>query len=218
MIRKEKKAKEKKTKADKKPKAEKGGKKGNENGCTKKPRGETIRLYLAVCGDPQAIDLFMKKNGDLNAKVDKYRVILDADPGNNSDGKVILRDADFFLCVYDVCDRKTVEFLKDKVIPEVKALNKKMAVAGLGLECRGSGGKSETVIGTTAQLASLYGCKGTELICCDGHQMAAGTFSLYTATCPEKFKEIRQSVGDRKEDENKGETSKKEKFKRMKKK
>ncbi|KAL5108730.1 hypothetical protein TcWFU_003441 [Taenia crassiceps] len=218
MIKKEKKVKEKKTRAEKKSKTEKGEKKANENGCPKKPSGETIRLYLAVCGDPQAIDLFMKKNGELNARVDKYRVILDADPGNDSDGKVILSEADFFLCVYDVCDCKTVEFLKSKVIPEVRALNKKMAIAGLGLECRGSGRKNETVIGTTAQLAKLYGCKGTELICCDGHQMAAGTFSLYTATCPEKFKEIRQSIVDWTEGENKETTSKKDKFKRMKKK
>lgn len=57
MIKKEKKAKEKKTKSEKKSKTEKG----NETECTKKPSGATIRLYLAVCGDPQAIDLFMKK-------------------------------------------------------------------------------------------------------------------------------------------------------------
>lgn len=47
--------------------------------------------------------------------------------------------------------------------------------------------------------------------------MAAGTFSLYIATCPEKFEEIRQSVVGRTEGENKEGTSKK-KFKKMKKK
>ncbi|KAH9284674.1 hypothetical protein ECG_02321 [Echinococcus granulosus] len=218
MVKKEKKAKGKKLKMEKKLKSGKGGKSDKENGRSKKPSGETIRLYVAVCGDPQAVDLFMKKNGDLNVAVDKYQVILDANPGNDSNGKVVIKGADFFLCVYDVCDRRTVGFLKKKVIPEVKAMNKKMAIAGLGLECRGSGGKGETEIGTAAQLASFYGCKGTELICCDGHQMAAGTFSLYTATCPEKFKEIRQLIVDRTEEDSKEETSKQEKTKKVKKK
>ncbi|CDS43133.1 expressed conserved protein [Echinococcus multilocularis] len=75
-----------------------------------------------------------------------------------------------------------------------------MAIAGLGLECRSGGRCGDTGIGTAAQLARFYGCRGTELISCDGQQMAAGIFSLYAAACPERFNEVNE-VPDEEEKE-----------------
>eukprot|EP00108_Taenia_solium_P001488 TsM_001208800 transcript=TsM_001208800 gene=TsM_001208800 len=126
-------------------------------------------------------------NSDLNASVDKYQVSIYGEPGNDDSGKVVDNESDFLLCVYDICNRKTVDFLKNKVMREVKSLRKPMGVAGLGLEYRACGGRELVDDGTATALAKQYGCKGTELVSCDGGQLAAGFFSLYACTKPEKF-------------------------------
>lgn len=51
---------------------------------------------------------------------------------------------------------------------EVKSLKKPMGVAGLGLEYRTCEARELAEVGTAAALANQYGCKGTELISCDG--------------------------------------------------
>lgn len=55
-----------------------------------------------------------------------------------------------------------------KVLPNVKTLNGRTAIAGLGLEYRVGNRCSETGIETATQLAKCYGCGATELISCDG--------------------------------------------------
>lgn len=116
----------------------------------------------------------------MNAIVNEYQVSIDADAGNNSDGQVTNRDASLFLCVYDVRNRATVDYLKSKVIctllilpiafqilPEVKNMNKKMAVAGLGLEYRTGGSQDLVDRATASSLAKQYECPGMELVCCE---------------------------------------------------
>ncbi|EUB56307.1 hypothetical protein EGR_08852 [Echinococcus granulosus] len=168
---------------------------------------KTLHLYVTVCGDPQAIELFTRKNSELNTLIDKYQVFINSEPGNDGSGRVIEGEADFFLCVYDICNRKSVDFLKNKVMNVVNGLKRPIGVAGLGLEYRTRGGKELADVGTAAALAKQYGCKGTELVSCDARQMAAGTFALYAATMPEKF----NANPDSKEGGEEGEEEKKKK-------
>lgn len=52
----------------------------------------------------------------MRAIVDKYEVNINADFNTNEDGQVTDREADLFLCVYDVRNNASVDFLKTKVI------------------------------------------------------------------------------------------------------
>lgn len=117
------------------PRKKKSKKESNEESSShekEKSNCETLHLNVTVCGDPQAIDLFTRKVGvcarksvycilaflqnyDLNASVDKYQVSIYGEPGNDDSGKVVDRESDFFLCVYDICNPKSVDFLKNKV-------------------------------------------------------------------------------------------------------
>lgn len=115
------------------PKKEKSKKEKQDKSSSheKKSSRETLHLYVTVCGDPQAIELFTRKvsvvvlsvgsitfllqNSELNTSIDKYQVFINSEPGNDGSGRVIEGEADFFLCVYDICNRKSVDFLKNKV-------------------------------------------------------------------------------------------------------
>ncbi|VDO09111.1 unnamed protein product [Rodentolepis nana] len=155
---------------------------------------EHRRISVVVCGDTKAVDIYMKQRMDLSTPVDRYQVSIDAEAGADPKGRITERNCDLYLCVYDVRDKKTVEFLRNRVMPQVKYFNKKIAIAGLGLEARLCGGQGEVEIGTSTQLAKEYGCRGSELISCDPHQLAAGTFSLYSASYPEKFMETKPLI------------------------
>lgn len=52
-------------------------------------------------------------------------------------------------------------------MPQVKYLNRKIAIAGLGLEARLCKDQGEVEIGTSTQLSKEYACLGSELISCD---------------------------------------------------
>nr|CDS28580.1 expressed protein [Hymenolepis microstoma] len=155
---------------------------------------EHRRVHVVVCGDTKAVDIYMRQRMHLSTPVDRYHVSIDAEVGADSKGRIAERNCDMYLCVYDVGDKKTVEFLRNRIMPQVKYFNKKIAIAGLGLEARLCGGQGEVEIGTSTQLAKEYGCRGSELISCDPHQLAAGTFSLYSASYPEKFLDIKQLI------------------------
>ncbi|KAL5962950.1 hypothetical protein TSMEX_009317 [Taenia solium] len=237
MAKKEKKPKEKKEKKSKKAKKDKKDKKNKkEKNSTKdkKINRESHRLDVLVCGHPRVVDMYMQKSSSLSTTVDNYQVNVDADSGINANGQVTDREADLFLCVYDVRSGASVDFLRTKVLPEVKNLNKKMAIAGLGLEYRTGGSQELVDRGTAFSLAKQYGCQGTELIYCESDQLAAGTFVLYAASHPEKFgiaeegaateeeggkkkkKKDKKSKKDKKEKKDKEKKSKKEKKKKKK--
>lgn len=55
------------------------------------------------------------QNIELNVVANKYHVSIDATPGNGWSGEVFDNEADLILCVYDVCRRDTVDFLRYKV-------------------------------------------------------------------------------------------------------
>ncbi len=99
---------------------------------------------------------------------DKYDVDVDVDTGTDAEGNVIDKSADLYTCVYDVRNPETVNFLKTRVLPKVKELNQPMAVVGLGLEYRTGGGQDAVDIRTAQQLGSQYGCRGTEVVSCQG--------------------------------------------------
>ncbi|KAL5962947.1 hypothetical protein TSMEX_009314 [Taenia solium] len=177
-----------------------------------------ISLSMYVCGHPNIIEMFMQKNIELNVDVDDYQVNFNVYPGNNSDGTLSSGDADFYLCVYDVQDSESVEYLQKNILPTIKALNKVMAVAGLGLEYRGSEGAKQTSVDTASLLTKQFGCKGTELVSCDSKQMAVGAFSLYAAANPTEFAELAKGEegtteedGGKKKKKEKKEKTKKEK-------
>ena len=47
--------------------------------------------------------------------MDEYQVTIDPDIGTDSDGKLIDKECDLCLLVYDVRNKTTVDFLKNKV-------------------------------------------------------------------------------------------------------
>lgn len=53
---------------------------------------------------------------ELSTPVDRYHVSIDVEIGTDSRGRIAERDCDMYLCVYDVRDKKTVEFLRNQVI------------------------------------------------------------------------------------------------------
>nr|CDS23096.1 expressed conserved protein [Echinococcus granulosus] len=226
------KAPKEKSKGDKSKKDKKGKNKG-ESQLEEKRKQPVARkatnLSMNVCGHPNAIEMFKQKaslmsENELDVAVDEYQVNFNVNPGNDSDGTLYSGDADFYLCVYDVRDPKTVQFLQKNILPNVRALNKVMAVAGLGLEYRSRGGQDGVSIDTAGLLTRQFRCKGTELIYCDGKQLAAGAFSLYAAANPtmftkptEKAEEVKEDDGKKTKKEKKGK-AKKEKPKKEKKK
>ncbi|CDS43135.1 expressed protein [Echinococcus multilocularis] len=220
MAKKEKKPKEKKEKKGKKDKKDKKDKKSDKSKSSssdKKVTRKTERLEVSICGHPDVVDMYMLKSSDLNAVIDSYQIDIDPDPGTNTEGQVIDKEADLFLCVYDVRNRKTVDFLRSRVLPEVKNLNKKMAIAGLGLEYRMGGREDLADMGTASSLAKQYGCRGAELVYCEGEQLAAGTFSLYAASNPEKYNKDTEEKTEEEGGKKKGKDKKDKKGKKDKK-
>ncbi|VUZ50143.1 unnamed protein product [Hymenolepis diminuta] len=171
------------------------------HGTNKRIIREHRRVSVVVCGDPKAVDIYRRQRMDLSTPVDRYHVSIDAEIGTDSKGRIGERDCDMYLCVYDVRDKKTIEFLRNQVMPQVKYLNRKVAIAGLGLEARLGKDQGEVEIGTSTQLAKEYSCLGSELISCDPHQLTAGTFSLYSASYPEKFSDIKSPINNSSESE-----------------
>ncbi|CDS43132.1 expressed conserved protein [Echinococcus multilocularis] len=222
-----KKAPKEKSKGDKSKKDKKGKNKGESQSEEKRKQPvarKATNLSMNVYGHPNAIEMFKQKENELDVAVDEYQVNLNVNPGNDSDGTLYSGDADFCLCVYDVRDPKTVQFLQKNILPNVRALNKVMAVAGLGLEYRSRGDQEGVSIDTASLLTRQFRCKGTELIYCDGKQLAAGAFSLYAAANPTMFtkpiegaEEVKEDDGKKTKKEKKGK-AKKEKPKKEKKK
>nr|CDS28581.1 expressed protein [Hymenolepis microstoma] len=216
MGKKEKKEKEKKEKKSKKEKKEKKSKKEKKEKDEKKHRRkgdrELLKFEISVCGEPSSIALY------------KNRVQIDADQGTDQEGKILDKTCDLFLCVYTVADRNTVEFLEQKILPEVRALNRKYAIAGLGVENRTGNNPNEVSSATASRLAAKYGCNAMELVACDGNQLAAGTAALYYASNSDLFMptEVDQSEDKKKKKKgkksSKDEKSKKEKKEKKKKK
>lgn len=101
-------------------------------------------------------------------KTDTYDLVVDMETGTDESGNVIDKSADLYTCVYDVRDKRTVDFLRSNVIPKVQALNQKMAVVGVGLEYRGSREPGIVGQGTTQVFGNAYACPATETILCSG--------------------------------------------------
>ncbi|KAM7536065.1 hypothetical protein Aperf_G00000104040 [Anoplocephala perfoliata] len=150
---------------------------------------KSCRIHILVCGDPKVVQLYMRQNSELSTQVDQYHVRIDAEIGTDCEGEIVEGDCDLYLCVYDVRDRKSVDFLRKHVMCQVGELKRKCAIAGLGLETRACGGQGGVDSRTSVQLAKEYNCRGSELVYCDPHQLAAGTFSLYRASYPDRFKD-----------------------------
>ncbi|VDO09112.1 unnamed protein product [Rodentolepis nana] len=236
MAKKEKKEKVKKEKKSKKDKKEKKAKKEKEEKKSEKKHRrkgdrEVLKFEISVCGDPASIALYKNRVSN-TTNVDGYQVQIDADQGTDQEGRIIDKTCDLFLCVYTVADRNTVEFLEQKILPEVRALNRKYAIAGLGVENRAGNNPNEASLTTASRLAGKYGCNAMELVACDGNQLAAGTAALYYAANADVFMpQQKQHTSEQPEDgkkkkkkkkkdkkSSKGEKTKKEKTKKKKKK
>lgn len=57
--------------------------------------------------------------------VDKCQVEFDVSPGNNSGGTLRSGDADFYLCVYDVRDSESVDYLKKNIDSSLRVTSTK---------------------------------------------------------------------------------------------
>ncbi|VDM16072.1 unnamed protein product [Hydatigera taeniaeformis] len=154
----------------------------------KKREREIKNVHVCVCGLPRVVDLYLRQVNNLSCTTERYIAYIDATRGNDDDGRVNATNGDLVLCVYDVRDPSSVVYLTDRIMPHLRGGNVKIGIAGLGVENR-SGGQGETDILTASRLARQYGARGTELVCCDGNQMAAGTFALYGQVCPEEFED-----------------------------
>ncbi|KAM3180550.1 hypothetical protein ACTXT7_016065 [Hymenolepis weldensis] len=224
MAKKEKKEKkEKKDKKEKKKeKKEKKNKKEKEKDEKKsekksKKRGdrEVLRFEVSVCGDPSSIALY-KNMVSSNTNLDGYQVQIDANQGTDQEGRIVDKTCDLFLCVYTVADRNTIKFLEQKVMPEVRDLNRKYAIAGLGVENRTGNNPNEASSTTASGLAGKYNCNAMELVACDGNQLAAGTAALYYALNPDVFMPQQEQGTDQSSDEKKKKKKKKKKDKKNK--
>ncbi|KAL5962946.1 hypothetical protein TSMEX_009313 [Taenia solium] len=162
------------------------GKKGDKK--PKKKERETKNIHICVCGLPRVVDLYMRQVNNLSCTTEKYDAYIDPTRGNDDNGRLNATNGDIILCVYDVRDPRSVIYLTDRIMPNLRGGAWKIGVAGLGVENR-TGGQGETDLLTASRLARQYGARGTELVCCDGNQMAAGTLALYGQLCPEEFEE-----------------------------
>ncbi|VUZ50142.1 unnamed protein product, partial [Hymenolepis diminuta] len=197
--------KEKKQKKDKKNKKEKDDKK-SEKRSKKRGDREVLRFDVSVCGDPSSIALY-KNMVSTTTNLDGYQVQIDANQGTDQEGRIVDKTCDFFLCVYTVADRNTIKFLEQKIMPEVRDLNRKYAIAGLGVENRTGNNPNEASSTTASGLAGKYNCNAMELVACDGNQLAAGTAALYYALNPDVF--MPQQATDQSSDEKKKKKKKK---------
>ncbi|KAL5108398.1 hypothetical protein TcWFU_000819 [Taenia crassiceps] len=151
---------------------------------------------------PRVVDLYLRQVNNLSCATERYNVYIDPTRGNDEDGRLSATNGDIILCVYDVRDPRSVTYLTDRIMPHLRGGNWKIGVAGLGVENR-TGGQGETDLLTASRLARQYGARGTELVCCDGNQMAAGTLALYAQICPEDFEENDEDLDERDKDKGK---------------
>ncbi|CDS43131.1 expressed conserved protein [Echinococcus multilocularis] len=193
---------------DPKKKPDKNANKGGQNNAgdkkPKKKERETKNIHVCVCGLSRVVDLYLRQVNNLSCTTEKYIVYIDPTRGSDEDGRINATNGDLLLCVYDVRDPSSVTYLTDRIMPYLRGGNWKMGIAGLGVENR-TGGSGETDVFTASRLARQYGAHGTELVCCDGNQMAAGTLALYGQVCPEEFEEEEdEDENDKDKDKNKG--------------
>ena len=123
--------------------------------------------------------------GELTCNTDKYECVVNMARGNEDNGRIYGSNRDFGIGVYDVLSPETVGYLENvslfifysftpfffvKILVNLRDSRGNMAVAGLGVECRGSGSGRDVGVplGTAARLGRVAGCRSTELVACDG--------------------------------------------------
>ncbi|KAM3180546.1 hypothetical protein ACTXT7_016061, partial [Hymenolepis weldensis] len=155
-------------------------------------KGDTSKyiLEVAVCGDPNAIKIYLDKRTGLLVSQDGYKLLIDPVRGNDSDGIIKDMDVDLYLCVYNVRDSDTFKLLRQSILPDVQSMGKIMAIAGLGVEYRVKSDPMHSSVHLIQSLGEQYNCPVSEIITSDPFQtqMAVGTYALYSATLPERLR------------------------------
>ncbi|VDK35886.1 unnamed protein product [Dibothriocephalus latus] len=214
MPKKEKKPKEKKEKKEKKGKKSKKDKEKHEN-----KKAVDVTKRIAVCGDENSVRQVMDKSGKLKAVTSTGDVTMNVENGMNGAEVAAGGDYEGVLCVYDIREQKSYNFLKEKVMSAAKSKspNAYLMVAAVGLEYRGS---TERPLVPNQDLKSLAGANGavcTELISYDPNAMADGILSLFIRKNPNSIMQDsnispdEDETGDGKKKNKKDKKDKKEK-------
>ncbi|VDO02216.1 unnamed protein product [Rodentolepis nana] len=165
------------------------GKGSTESGLRKPKRAEK-NINIQVLGSPEAVDLFLCDGDILNCQTMDYSVnIMATAPLYPSD------ESDMIICVYDVCNYKTVEYLRNEIFSKYFKL-KNLVIVGVGLEGRSLENLNNVTPKTICQqLCHQFRCIGTEVVSCGAKSKAMSLLSLYGSLCPEEFSAQNESGG-----------------------
>nr|CDS28576.1 hypothetical protein HmN_000019500 [Hymenolepis microstoma] len=177
--------------------------KGSNGSALRKPKQVEKNVDIQVLGNPEVVDIFLSDGNILNCQTMEHNVnfMASASPYPSDINDMVVG-------VYDVCNYKTVEYLRQEILPKYSGL-KNLVIVGVGLEGRNFVNlNNATPKLICQQLCKQFRCIGTEIVGCGAKSKAVSLLALYGRLCPGEFAVQNEADGALKEKKSKAKASK----------